>query len=44
LLPLGNFDRLELQLPDSRAIAQVHPDRMVFVRVASGENPQPKTP
>jgi CheY-like chemotaxis protein len=41
-LPLGNFDRLEIQLPDSRAIAQVQPDRMVFVRVASGESPQPK--
>jgi CheY-like chemotaxis protein len=44
LLPLGNFDRLEIQLPDSRAIAQVQPDRMVFMRVASGENPQSKTP
>jgi CheY-like chemotaxis protein len=44
LLPLGNFDRLELQLPDSRAIAQVQSDRMVFVRVVSGENSQPKTP
>jgi CheY-like chemotaxis protein len=44
LLPLGNFERLEIQLSDSRAIAQVQPDRMVFVRVASGENPQPKKP
>jgi CheY-like chemotaxis protein len=44
LLPLGNFERLEIQLPDSRAIAQVKPDRMVFVRVASGENLQPKMP
>jgi CheY-like chemotaxis protein len=35
ILPLGNFDRLELQLPDGRAIAQAKPDRMVFVRVAN---------
>jgi hypothetical protein len=41
-LPLGNFERLEIQLPDSRAIAQVQTDRMVFVRVASDEIPQPK--
>jgi CheY-like chemotaxis protein len=34
LLPLGNFDRLEIQLPSSRAVAQVKPDRMVFVQVA----------
>jgi CheY-like chemotaxis protein len=33
-LPLGNFDRLEMQFPDGRAIAQARPDRMVFVRVA----------
>ena len=33
LLPCGNFDRVELQLADSRAIAQARPDRMVFVRV-----------
>jgi CheY-like chemotaxis protein len=42
LLPLGNFDRVEFQLPDSRAIAQAQPDRLVFVRVASDEIPQPK--
>jgi CheY-like chemotaxis protein len=35
LLPLGNFDRLEIQLPTSRAVAQVKPDRMVFVQVAT---------
>jgi CheY-like chemotaxis protein len=34
-LPLGKFDRLEIQLPDSRAVAQVKPDRMVFVQVAT---------
>ena len=34
ILPLGNFDRLEMQLPDGRAIAQARPDRLVFVRVA----------
>jgi CheY-like chemotaxis protein len=38
LLPLGNFDRLEIQLPGSRAVAQVKADRMVFVRVSTGEN------
>jgi len=36
LIPLGNFDRLEIQLADSRAVAQVKTDRMVFVRVSSG--------
>ena len=36
LLPLGNFDRLEIQLPASRAVAQVKPDRMVFVHVETG--------
>ena len=35
LLPLGKFDRLELQLSDSRAVAQTQPDRMVFVRVSA---------
>jgi CheY-like chemotaxis protein len=35
LLPLGNFDRLEIQLSASRAVAQVKPDRMVFVQVAT---------
>jgi CheY-like chemotaxis protein len=35
LIPLGNFDRLEIQLADSRAVAQVRTDRMVFVRVSS---------
>jgi CheY-like chemotaxis protein len=34
LLPLGKFERLEIQLPASRAVAQVKPDRMVFVQVA----------
>ena len=36
MLPLGNFDRLEIQLPGSRAVAQVKPDRMVFVHVTTG--------
>jgi CheY-like chemotaxis protein len=35
ILPLGNFDRLEMQLPDGRAVAQSRPDRLIFVRVAS---------
>jgi CheY-like chemotaxis protein len=34
LLPLGKFDRLEIQLHDSRIVAQATPDRMVFVQVA----------
>jgi len=36
LIPLGNFDRLEIQLPAGRAVAQAGTDRMVFVRVSSG--------
>jgi len=35
ILPLGNFDRLEMLLPDGRAIAQARPDRLIFVRVAN---------
>lgn len=35
ILPLGKFDRLEIQLPDGRAVAQSRPDRLVFVQVAS---------
>jgi hypothetical protein len=39
LIPLGNFDRLEIQLAAGRAVAQASADRMVFVRVSSaGEN------
>ncbi|MGH7992618.1 MAG: DUF4388 domain-containing protein, partial [Limisphaerales bacterium] len=35
LMPLGNFDRLEIQLAGSRAVAQAGADRLVFVRVSS---------
>jgi hypothetical protein len=35
LLPLGNFDRLEIQLADSRAVVQAGADRLVFIRVSS---------
>ncbi len=35
LLPLGKFDRLEIQLPTSRAVAQLKPNRMVFVHVVT---------
>jgi CheY-like chemotaxis protein len=35
MLPFGNFDRLELQYADGRAIAQARPDRLVFVRTAT---------
>jgi CheY-like chemotaxis protein len=34
-LPLGKFDRLEMQLPEGRAIAQARPDRLVYVRTAT---------
>lgn len=40
LLALGKFDRLEIQLPAGRAVAQIKPDRMVFVQVAT----ETKTP
>jgi CheY-like chemotaxis protein len=44
LLPLGYFDRLEIQLAGSRAVAQTRADRMVFVRVATtGETPASQT-
>jgi CheY-like chemotaxis protein len=39
LLPLGKFDRLEIQLPTSRAVAQVKPNRMVFVHVVTEGGP-----
>ena len=32
ILPLGKFDRLEMQFPDGRVTAQARPDRLVFVR------------
>jgi CheY-like chemotaxis protein len=34
-LSLGKYDRLEIRLPAGRAVAQVNPDRMVFVQVAT---------
>lgn len=34
LLPVGRFDRLVIQLYDSRVVAQVQADRMVFVQTA----------
>jgi hypothetical protein len=43
LLPLGSFDRLEIQLDGSRAVAQLRNDRMVFVRVATGETKPQET-
>jgi CheY-like chemotaxis protein len=33
-LPLGTFDRAELQLSTGRAIALIRPDRLIYVRVA----------
>ncbi|MGB7768951.1 MAG: hypothetical protein WBN22_08880 [Verrucomicrobiia bacterium] len=45
LMPLGNFDRLEIQLANSRAVAQAKADRMIFVRVStSAENPATEIP
>ena len=35
IIPLGDFDRMELQLAEGRTIAQVKPDRMVFVTVVN---------
>jgi hypothetical protein len=32
-LPMGKFDRVEIQNATGRCIAQVHADRMVFVRM-----------
>jgi len=40
LLPLGKFDRLEIQLHDSRAVAQAKSDRLVYVQAAA-ENGKP---
>lgn len=34
LLPLGSFDRLEIQLATGRVVAQVKPDRMILVHTA----------
>jgi CheY-like chemotaxis protein len=33
ILPLGNFDRLEMQLAGERIVAQTRPDRLVYVRL-----------
>jgi hypothetical protein len=41
LLPLGKLDRLEIQLHDRRAVAQVQSDRMVFVQAAVENGPPP---
>ena len=32
---LGAFDRLEIQFPDGRAVAQAREDRLIYVRVAA---------
>ena len=41
LLPLGRFDRLEIQSHDSRIVAQVKTDRMIFVQVTAESEPPP---
>lgn len=35
VLPLGKFDRLEMQFSDGRAIAQARADRLIYVRTAN---------
>jgi CheY-like chemotaxis protein len=35
ILPLGQFDRVELHFPEGRAVAQVKPDRIIFVAAAN---------
>ena len=40
-LPFGNFDRLELNLDDGRAVAQARADRLVFVRVINESVSEP---
>ncbi len=39
ILPLGDFDRLEMQLTDGRAVGQANTDRLVFVRATQGSAP-----
>jgi CheY-like chemotaxis protein len=34
-LPLGNFDRVEMQFHNGRTVAQARPDRLVFVRTTN---------
>jgi len=34
VLPLGNFERLEMQLVGERVVAQARPDRLVYARVS----------
>jgi CheY-like chemotaxis protein len=41
IAPLGNFDRLELQLANGRVIAQARRDRLVYVAVANNDRPSP---
>ena len=37
ILPLGDFDRLEMQLPAGRAVGQANTDRLIFVRATLGQ-------
>ncbi|HVU28696.1 MAG TPA: response regulator [Verrucomicrobiae bacterium] len=41
-IPLGDFERLELQMPGHHVITQIKPDRMVFVRVAEEKVKNPE--
>ena len=38
ILPLGEFDRLEMNLSDGRAVGQANTDRLVFVRATHGSS------
>jgi hypothetical protein len=38
LLPLGSFDRIEIQLATGRVVAQTKPDRMILVHTATGDD------
>lgn len=39
LLPAGRFDRLEISMPDGRAVCLVRPDMRLFVRSANAQPP-----
>jgi hypothetical protein len=38
LLPLGQTDRLEMEIPDGRIVAVLQPERKIFVRVSLKQN------
>ena len=38
ILPLGEFDRLEMNLSDGRAVGQANTDRLIFIRATHGKS------